>query len=122
MCSTTINNFYEPLRKLIVRKQAARDMNLSMQGSFNLQQVVSFEVKTVGSGVDWFLGVSAEKKKRMAPTHARIITPFVPLGIFTEEQRESVIEVSLVSSPYDENLYCIPGSQHAFSSCFVLKF
>jgi hypothetical protein len=93
-----------------------------MQGSFNLQQVISLEVKTVGSGVDWFLGLSAEKLKRMAPTHARIITPCVPLGIFAEEQRESVIEVSLVSSPYDENLYCIPGSQHAFSACSVLKF
>ncbi len=122
MCCTTINNFYEPLRKLIVRRHAARDMNLSMQGSFNLQQVISFDVKPVGSGVDWFLGVSEEKMKRMAPTHARIITPGVPLGIFTEEQSESVIDVPLVLSPYDENQYCIPGSERVFSSFFVLKF
>ena len=45
----------------------------------------------------------------MAPTHARIITPFVPLGMFTEEQIPQVYEFLLAASPYQDNHFSIPG-------------
>ena len=109
MCCTTINNFYEPLRKLIQRKLAARELRRSSQATYNLQQVISFDVKAEGSGADSFLGLSKEKRKRMAPTHARIITPFVPLGMFTEEQIPQVYEFLLAASPYQDNHFSIPG-------------
>jgi hypothetical protein len=49
----------------------------------------------------------------MAPTHARIITPFVPLGIFTEEQNSCACELPL--EPFDDGSgstisYRVPGS------------
>jgi hypothetical protein len=113
MCCTTINNFYEPLRKLIHRKLAARDWRRSTQATYNLQQLMSFEVKAAGSGADWFLGCSKEKRKRMAPTHARIITPFVPLGMFTEEQPPKIYEFPLAASPYQDDQFAIPGIEPA---------
>jgi hypothetical protein len=80
-------------KKCIKRKKPRKFAPLiTLQATYNLQQVISFDVKAEGSGADSFLGCREEKRKRMAPTHARIITPFVPLGMFTEEQIPQVYE------------------------------
>jgi hypothetical protein len=96
------------LKKRIVVKQAAREA--SKQATFNAQQVLAFEVKTEASGaIEWFSGISEAKLKRMAPTHARITTPYVPLGMFANEQLETVHEIPLVA--VESNRFGLPGRE-----------
>jgi hypothetical protein len=113
-CSA-IKNYYEPLKRRIDAKQKAR--KASQEANFNLQEIKSFEVKAEGSGVnEWFgMKCSKAKLKRMAPTHARITTPYVPMGMFTEEQRERVYEIPLVEIPDEggnfSNRFGMPGRE-----------
>jgi len=104
-----MKQFYVPLKKRIECKLAAREVSKHAT-TFNMQQVMSLEIKAEGSGVEWLFGCSEAKMKRMAPTHARITTPFVPLGMFTEEQRERVYEVPIVPSAFENNRFSIPGT------------
>ena len=121
MCVTTINNFYEPLKKLIARKLAARELSRS-KVCYNLQEVLQFTVNVKGAGTDWLFGSSKEKLKRMAPTHARFITPSVPVGMFTEELSEFVFEIPLVNIEGNDRQYSSPGSECATSEAVCLLF
>jgi hypothetical protein len=120
MCVTTINNFYEPLKKLVARKLAARDLSLT-KVCYNLQEVFQFTVNVKGSSTDWLFGSSKEKLKRMAPTHARFITPSVPVGMFTEELPESVFEIPL-DNPEGDFKKCSNGMERATSEAVCLLF
>jgi hypothetical protein len=71
---------------------------------------LAFEVKTEASGaIEWFSGISEAKLKRMAPTHARITTPYVPLGMFANEQLETVHEIPLIA--VESNRFGLPGRE-----------
>ena len=102
MCSATMSNFYEPMRRFIIDGLAANS-RAQAEIMFNAREIIQCNVTIREKS---FLSLFSREARLVAnvPTHVRFVTSEVAAGLFVAEQRPTEIVMPLVLAGSKLNL------------------
>jgi hypothetical protein len=102
MCSATMSNFYEPMRRFIIDGLAA-NRRAQAEIMFNAREIIQCNVTIREKS---FLSLFSREARLVAnvPTHVRFVTSEVAAGLFVAEQRPTEIVMPLVLAGSKLNL------------------